>query len=320
MQKFSLAVRKAASPWASSEFAMRVLDGLGQRQKRLPCKYFYDAQGSELFEKITRLPEYYLARAETAILEAHAAEIADGMPEGTVVVEFGSGSSRKTEILLNSLPQPRAYIPIDVSEDALCGAKQRLAKRFPALAVYPIAADFARGAALPSPFRPAPKIGFFPGSTIGNFAPPDAIALLRVMRAMLAPGGRLIIGADLKKDPRILVRAYDDSAGTTAAFNLNLLARINRELEGTFDLGLFRHEAIYDPREGRMEMRLRAKKAHGARVLGREFQFLVGEAIHTENSYKFSIPQFLELAGQGGWQPRRLWQDAQNFFSVHELG
>jgi len=319
MQKFSLAVRKTA-PWASSEFAMSVLDGLAQRQKTLPCKYFYDARGSELFEKITRLPEYYLTRAETAILKAHAAEIADGVPEGAVVVEFGSGSSRKTEILLGSLPQPRAYVPIDVSEDALCGAKRRLAKRLPALAVHPIAADFARGAALPSVFRSAPKIGFFPGSTIGNFAPPDAIALLRAMRALLAPGGRLIIGADLKKDPRLLIRAYDDSAGTTAAFNLNLLARINRELEGTFDLDQFRHEAMYDPREGRMEMRLRARQAHGARVLGQEFQFLAGEAIHTENSYKFSIPQFRELARHGGWQPRRLWCDAQNFFSVHELG
>jgi dimethylhistidine N-methyltransferase len=318
MLKLGLAPRKIA-PRASSEFAAAVLGGLSQRHKSLPCKYFYDARGSELFEEITRLPEYYLTRAETAVLEAHAVEMAAGVPEGAVVVEFGSGSSRKTEILLGALPRPRAYVPIDVSEDALCGAKLRLCSLFPALAVHPIAADFARDATLPSDFGAEPKLGFFPGSTIGNFSPPEAIALLRAMRAVLAPGGRLIIGADLQKDPRTLIRAYDDRAGITAAFNLNLLARINRELEGTFDLDAFRHEAIYDPREGRMEMRLRVKKTHAASVLGREFQFLSGEAIHTENSYKFSIPQFQELARLGGWEPRRLWCDAQNLFSVHEL-
>jgi dimethylhistidine N-methyltransferase len=318
MLRFNLALRKSA-PWASSQFALSVMNGLSEQHKSLPCKYFYDARGSELFEKITMLPEYYLTRTETAILEAHAAKIVDGVQGGAVVVEFGSGSSRKTEILLAALPSPRAYLPIDISKDALCGARQRLAKRFPALAVHPIAADFSCCAALPPDFAPYPKIGFFPGSTIGNFSLPEAIALLRAMRAILAPGGRLIIGADLKKDPRTLIRAYDDTAGITAAFNLNLLARINRELEGTFDLDAFRHEAIYNPREGRMEMGLRVKKTHATSVFGKRFQFFAGEFIHTENSYKFSVPQFQELAQLGGWQPRRLWCDDQNLFSVHEL-
>jgi len=318
MLNLRLAPRKTA-PWENSEFARSVLNGLSARHKSLPCKYFYDARGSKLFEEITRLPEYYLTRTEIAILEAHAADIADAVPEGAIVVEFGSGSSRKTEILLGALPRPRAYVPIDVSETALRDAKLRLRKRFPSLAVHPVAADFSECAALPSSFASDPKLGFFPGSTIGNFSPPEAIALLRVMRAMLAPGGHLIIGADLKKDPRTLIRAYDDAAGVTAAFNLNLLARINRELEGTFDLDAFCHEAVYDPGEGRMEMRLRAKKSHSARVLGTAFQFVAGEAIHTENSYKFSVPQFQEIATLAGWQPRRLWCDDQNLFSAHEL-
>jgi dimethylhistidine N-methyltransferase len=316
--KSNLAPRKTA-PWPNSEFAMGVINGLSSRYKSLPCKYFYDARGSKLFEMITNLPEYYPTRTEIAILEAHAAEIVHGVPGGAMLIEFGSGSSRKTEILLGSLPGLRAYVPIDVSENALHGAEQRLKKRFPALDVQPIAADFSQSAALPSDLASCPKLGFFPGSTVGNYSPSAAVRLLRTMGDMLSPNGRLIIGVDLKKDACQLVRAYNDAEGVTAAFNLNLLARINRELEGTFDLAAFRHKAIYNPREGRIEMHLVAKKTQAVSVLGRWFRFSAGETIHTENSYKYSTGQFQELARISGWQPRQCWSDEQKLFSVHEL-
>jgi dimethylhistidine N-methyltransferase len=318
MPKSNLAPRKIA-PWPDSEFAMSVINGLSNRCKSLSCKYFYDARGSKLFEKITNLPEYYPTRTEIAILAAHAAEIVHGVQGNAILVEFGSGSSRKTEILLGSLPGLRAYVPIDVSENALHGARQRLQERFPALDVHPVAGDFSQSRVLPSNLAWRPKLGFFPGSTIGNFTPSAAIVLLSAMRDMLAPDGRLIIGVDLKKDARQLVRAYSDAAGITAAFNLNLLARINRELEGTFDLEAFRHEAIYNPRESRIEMHLVAKKNQALSVLGRWFRFVAGETIHTENSYKYSTGQFQELARISGWQPRRVWSDERKLFSVHEL-
>jgi dimethylhistidine N-methyltransferase len=316
--KSNFALRIIA-PWPDSEFAMSVMNGLSNRCKSLSCKYFYDARGSELFEKITNLPEYYPTRTEIAILELHAAEIVQGVPYGAILIEFGSGSSRKTEILLAALPGLCAYVPIDVSESALHGAKQRLQNRFPALEVHPIVADFSQSAGLPSNLASLPKLGFFPGSTIGNFSPPSAIRLLRAMRDVLSPEGRLIIGVDLKKDAHKLVRAYNDSEGTTAAFNLNLLARINRELEGRFDVDGFRHEAIYNPLEGRIEMRLVAKKAQAVSVLGSWFQFFAGEIIHTENSYKYYTGQFQDLARAAGWHPNRLWTDEQDLFSVHEL-
>ena len=218
------------------EFAAAVIGGLSRPQKTLPCRYFYDARGSELFEEITRLPEYYPTRTEAAILEANAAEMAADVPKGGALVEFGSGSSLKTEILLRHLPHLGCYVMIDVSESALDDAARRLAARFPTLDVRPIVGDFSFPVALPPDVAARPKTGFFPGSTVGNFTPAEAQRLLRVFRAVLSPGGRLIVGADLKKDPRTLVQAYDDAAGVTAAFNLNLLARINRELGGSFDL------------------------------------------------------------------------------------
>jgi len=313
------ALRQSAAPGQNFEFAASVIEGLSRPRKCLSCRYFYDARGSELFEAITRLPEYYPTRTEIAILDAHAVEIARGVPEGAVLVEFGSGSSRKTEILLAALPKLRAYVPIDVSQSALEGAKQRLSALFPGLVVHPIIANFSQPPALPPVLARKKKLGFFPGSTIGNFPPFDAIRLLRSMRGLLSPGGRMIIGVDLKKDARQLVRAYDDSAGITAAFNLNLLARINRELEGTFDLNAFRHQAVYDPREGRIEMHLISEKNQRASVLGRPFRFFAGETIHTENSYKYSTAQFQELAHSAEWQPGRIWIDNENLFSVIEL-
>jgi dimethylhistidine N-methyltransferase len=306
-------------PAAGDEFAAAVLDGLSRPRKSLPCRFFYDARGSELFEEITRLPEYYPTRTETTILEAHAAAMAEGIPDGGVLIEFGSGSSLKTEILLRELPRLGAYVSIDVSDSALRDAAQRLRARFPTLDVRPIVGDFSCPVALPADLAGRHRTGFFPGSTIGNLTPVEAARLLRVFRAALSTGGRLIVGADLKKDARTLVLAYNDAAGVTAAFNLNLLARINRELAGTFDLDAFRHEAIYNPRDGRIEMHLISLKDQQVRVRGRRFHFRADESIHTENSYKYSVGQFQDLARSAGWQPRRVWTDERHLFSVHEL-
>jgi dimethylhistidine N-methyltransferase len=311
--------RPETLPAEEDDFAAAVLDGLSRPQKALPCRFFYDARGSALFEEITRLPEYYPTRTETAILEAHAAEMVEAVPAGGVLVEFGSGSSLKTEILLRELPRLGAYVCIDVSKSALEDAARRLQARFPTLDVRPIVGDFSRAPALPGDLAGRLKTGFFPGSTIGNLTPAEAQRLLGVFRHVLAPGGRLIVGVDLKKDARQLVLAYNDRAGVTAAFNLNLLARINRELGGTFDLDSFAHDAVYNPREGRIEMYLESLKEQEVRVRGRRFRFRARERIHTENSYKYSIGQFHELARAAGWKARRVWTDRGELFSVHEL-
>jgi dimethylhistidine N-methyltransferase len=301
------------------EFATAVLDGLSRSQKTLPCRFFYDARGSELFEEITRLPEYYPTRTETAILEDHAAEMAAGVPDGGTLIEFGSGSSLKTEILLRHLPRLGAYVPIDVSPSALDEAALRLTARFAGLDVRPVIGDFSKPLALPAELAGGPRTGFFPGSTIGNLTPAEAAHLLGVFRTMLAPRGRLIVGVDLKKDARRLVRAYDDAAGVTAAFNLNLLVRINREIGDAFDLAGFRHKALYNPRQGRIEMHIESTRTQDVKILGRRFRFRAGETIHTENSYKYTIAEFQDLARSAGWKPRRTWTDERNLFSVHEL-
>lgn len=302
-----------------NDFRASVLEGLSRPHKSLSSRFLYDAKGSELFEEITRLPEYYPTRTETAILEAHAAEIVDGVLDGSVLVEFGSGSSCKTEILLGRLPRLSAYVAIDVSQSALRAAKQRLAWHFPHLEIHPILGDFSDRLTLPASIANRKKIGFFPGSTIGNFEPADAVRLLNHFRTILSPGGRLVVGVDLKKDPAMLVRAYDDACGVTAAFDLNLLARINREAGGTFDLASFRHKAIYNADEGRIEMHLESKRDQDVRVSDRVFHFQAGETIHTENAYKYAIAEFRDLARAAQWQPRRVWTDKNNLFSVHEL-
>jgi dimethylhistidine N-methyltransferase len=302
-----------------SELAIAVIDGLSRPKKSLPCRFFYDARGSELFEEITRLPEYYPTRIETGILEDNGHEIVEGIGDRGVLVEFGSGSSRKTEILLRQLPPRVAYVPVDVSESALSEASARLANRFPGLDIRPIVADFSHAVRLPAGLARRLKTGFFPGSTIGNLPPTEAASLLRAFKAMLAPRGRLVIGVDLKKDARRLVLAYNDAAGVTAAFNLNLLHRINREVEHSFDLSSFRHEAIYDPREGRIEMHLVSRADQSVTICGRRFRFSAGETIHTENSYKYTVGEFQDLARSAGWTPSRVWSDAECLFSVHEL-
>jgi dimethylhistidine N-methyltransferase len=301
------------------EFVSAVFDGLMRPRKTLPCRFFYDARGSELFEEITRLAEYYPTRAETAILQAKAAQMAEGSREGGVLVEFGSGSSRKTEILLEQLPRLKAYVSIDISQSALQDAKQRLAARFPNLDVRAIVGDFSCPVTLPADLQACRKLGFFPGSTIGNLTPAEAHRLLRVFRAMLAPNGRLLVGVDLKKDVATLLAAYNDAAGVTAQFNLNLLARINRDIGATFDLAAFRHEAIYNARDGRIEMHLVSLVDQVVQVQDRPIRFAEGETIHTENSYKYTLRQFRDLARSANWRPQRVWTDDERLFSVHAL-
>jgi dimethylhistidine N-methyltransferase len=304
---------------ATHDIAGDVLAGLANAQKSLPSYLFYDARGSRLFEDITRLPEYYPTRTEAAILEAAAPAIGAEAPSGCVLVEFGSGSSRKTEILLGALPSLAAYAPLDVSQSALDDAVTRLALRFPDLRVIPTVGDFVTPLALPARLARRPRLGFFPGSTIGNFAPAHARDLLAHMALTLGASGRLIIGVDLRKDLSILLPAYNDSAGVTAAFNINVLARINRETGADFNLDQFLHSAIFNAAEGRIEMHLVSTAAQRVTLLGRSFDFLAGETIHTENSYKYSIPQFRDLARRAGWEPRRVWTDPDQMFSVHEL-
>ena len=305
-------------------FAHAVINGLAQNAKSLPCRYFYDARGSALFEDITRLPEYYPTRTETAILTDHAAQLGAGS-DGAVLIEFGSGSSIKTELLLAKMPNLAAYVPLDVSESALAEATERLSRRFAHLRILPNVADFDTGPTLPPDLLNAPRIGFFPGSTIGNFEPAEARALLARMRSILGQQSRLIVGADLVKDARTLVAAYDDATGVTAAFNLNLLARINRELGCNFDLDAFAHEAIYDPVRARIEMRLISTCAQIVTLDGegfyrpRFFAFQRGERIHTENSHKFTLQGFQKLAEASGWQVNSLLSDANAWFGVFEL-
>jgi dimethylhistidine N-methyltransferase len=301
------------------QFAIDVVQGLSKTKKTLPCRYFYDARGSELFEEITRLPEYYPTRTEAGILSAHAPEIVGPIGGGELLVEFGSGSSLKTEILLDHIAAHVAYVPIDVSDTALADAESRLKRRYPALDVRPIVGDFSQPLELPTDLAARRKTGFFPGSTIGNLTRPDAKKLLSAFGRVLGADGRLIIGIDLKKDPHTLVRAYNDEAGVTAAFNLNLLSRINRELDGTFDERAFRHEAIYDPREGRIEMHLVSERDQEVALCGRVFQFHRGESIHTENSHKYTVEEFRNLAEASGWKPRHVWTDAAGLFSIHAL-
>ncbi|MDX2287290.1 MAG: L-histidine N(alpha)-methyltransferase [Hyphomicrobiaceae bacterium] len=307
---------------ASSEvddFATAVLSGLSSTPKSIPPRYFYDARGSRLFEAITALPEYYPTRTEIAILDSAAREIAVASDPRTVLVELGSGSSRKTEMLLAAMPGLSAYVPIDVSPTALVDASQRLAKRFPRIPVRPVVGDFTRLSALPPEFGDRPQLGFFPGSTIGNFTPAAAKQLLVHWRGLLGRRGRFVVGVDLEKSPRELVSAYDDAQGVTADFNLNLLHRINRELDGTFDLARFQHVARWNDRERRIEMHLVSRAPQEVQVLGRTIAFAEGESIHTENSYKYTVSRFRTLAEDAGWTPRAVWLDAAERFSVHEL-
>ncbi len=305
---------------ATRTFAEDVMAGLMAEPKRLPPKYFYDQRGSRLFEEITQLPEYYPTRTETAILQAHAAEIAKLIPADAAVVEFGAGSVAKARILLGAAgSQVSAYVPVDISGEFLSNGAQRLREDMPKLQVLPVAADFTRPFELPAGVGAKPRVGFFPGSTIGNFEPHEAHAFLRHAAALLGRGALLIIGVDLVKDPAILNAAYNDAAGVTAAFNLNLLERINRELDGEFKLEKFCHRAFYNREKQRVEMHLVSLARQKVRVMGKLIDFRRGETIHTENSYKYTVELFRSHARSAGWTPAAFWLDEQNFFSVHAL-
>ncbi len=314
----SLAAR-IPEPSPDAQFAADIVRGLSRRQKSLPSRYFYDARGSELFEEITRLPEYYPTRSEIEVLDAHATRLMRNVGPDHAIVELGSGSSRKTELLLDAAPRLSAYVPIDVSETALTEARQRLSARHPRLRIWPVVADFTDLGALPAGLEMTSKIGFFPGSTIGNFDAGDARALLSSVRRLLQPRGRLIIGVDLVKDVDTLVAAYDDRAGVTAAFNLNILERINRTFGHTFDVTTFRHVAIYDKALSRIEMHLESRREQTVRLLDRWFRFERGETIHTESSHKYTVAGFGDLAREAGWEVGETFTDQKGFFSVHDL-
>ena len=299
-------------------FARDAIEDLSQRPKRLSPKYFYDAAGSELFEAITRLPEYYPTRTELSILRDRGDDISAIIPKGAALVEFGAGATTKVRLLLENCAIG-AYVPVDISGDFLQGQANALRRDFPGLAVYPVAADFTAPFALPDAVAAMPKVGFFPGSTLGNFEPHEACAFLRSAREILGKGAQMIIGVDLEKDERVLYDAYNDAAGVTARFNLNVLVRINRELGGNFDLSAFTHRAIYNRERHRIEMHLISKKSQSVRLLGTSFTFRAGESIHTESSYKYSLDRFAALARGSGWTPRASWTDKAGMFSVHAL-
>jgi len=302
----------------TSAFAGDVIGDLSQHPKRLSPKYFYDAAGSELFEQITVLPEYYPTRTELGILRDRGGEIAANIPNGAALVEFGAGATTKVRLMLQHC-EFSAYVPVDISGDFLNAQADGLRGDFPVLGVYPVAADFTAPFALPSAVADMPKVGFFPGSTLGNFEPQEAAAFLRTAREILGRGAQMIIGVDLEKEERVLYDAYNDSAGVTARFNLNVLARINRELGGNFDLSAFTHRSIYNRDRHRIEMHLISRKAQNVRILGNNFSFRPGESIHTENSYKYSLERFTALARHSGWSVRESWTDKARMFSVHAL-
>jgi dimethylhistidine N-methyltransferase len=302
----------------TSAFAGDVIGDLSRQPKRLSPKYFYDAAGSELFEQITLLPEYYPTRTELSILRDRGSAIAAIVPKGAALVEFGAGATTKARLLLNQCAFG-AYVPVDISGDFLEAQADALRKDFPDLGVYPVTADFTAPFALPEAVAAMPKVGFFPGSTVGNFEPHEACAFLRSAREILGQGAQMVIGVDLEKDERVLYKAYNDAAGVTGRFNLNVLHRINRELGGNFDLSAFTHRAIYNRERHRIEMYLISRKAQTVRALGRSFSFRAGESIHTENSYKYSLERFTALAQGSGWMPRECWTDSAGMFSVHAL-
>jgi dimethylhistidine N-methyltransferase len=305
---------------ARADFRADVLRGLRRPHKRLPCKYFYDDAGSRLFDRICELPEYYPTRTELALLRDHAPAMAERLGAGCLVVEYGSGSGNKTRLLLDALERPAAYLPVDIAREHLLRSAQALATEYPGLAVRPVCADFARPFALP-PGLPAAarRVVYFPGSTIGNFSPRVARRLLRGMARLVGPGGAVLIGVDLIKDPRVLERAYDDAAGVTAAFNKNLLARINRELGGDFRPERFDHHALYNPTYGRIEMHLISRRRQTVRIAGERIHFAEGEAIRTECSYKYTVRGFQALAARAGLLARQVWTDPGRRFSVQFL-
>lgn len=304
----------------TERFLDDVLHGLSLAPKTLPCKYFYDETGSRLFDEICRLDEYYPTRTETAIMQSHAGEMAALLGRDVVLVEYGSGSSTKSRILLDSLPDLAAYVPIDISREHLCRSADCLACEYAGLPIHPVCADYTAPFRLPTFGREDARWSvYFPGSTIGNFHQPEAVRFLRQIARVVGPGGGLLIGVDLKKDTRVLEAAYNDRRGITAAFNMNLLRRINRELGANFNSKQFRHFAFYNEFCGRIEMHLLSLSDQTVRIDREEMAFEAGERIFTECSYKYSLAEFARLAGEAGFTVRKVWTDPAHVFSVQYL-
>jgi dimethylhistidine N-methyltransferase len=304
---------------ATDNFLEEVLAGLRQPVKRLPSKYFYDERGSQLFDDICELPEYYPTRTEMALLRDISADVAALVGEGATVIEFGSGSSTKIRILLDALDSPLAYVPVDISREHLLMSAKGLAGNYPDLRVVPVCADYTQPFEVPQIDGEKVRAGFFPGSTIGNFTRSEAISFLQAAATDLGHNNGLLIGVDLRKDVETLHAAYNDSAGVTAAFNLNLLHRINREIGGDFDTDSFAHDARWVPEFGRIEMHLVSVCAQTVSIGGESFEFKSGESIHTEDSRKYDVEGFKDLAREAGWNSIDCWTDPDDLFSIHLL-
>jgi dimethylhistidine N-methyltransferase len=299
------------------EFRRAVLDGLSARPRAIPAKFLYDARGSALFDEICELPEYYLTRTEKAVLKQRAHEIGRRAGPGCALIEFGSGSSVKSRLLIEALPKLALYAPIDISREHLDATAAQLRRDYPKLRVEPVCADFM--GPVPPIESQGRRLGFFPGSTIGNLTPNEATAFLRNVRALVGDDGALVIGVDLRKNPQRLHDAYNDSAGVTAAFTLNLLRRMNRELQATFDLSAFAHEAFYDEARGRIEIYFRSLDRQSVTVAGQRFDFAAGERVHTEYSYKYDAAGLATLAESGGFRIAETWTDPERLFAVAYL-
>jgi dimethylhistidine N-methyltransferase len=308
---------KVAETADREEFRSAVLEGLSARPRAIPSKFLYDARGSALFDDICELPEYYLTRTETAILKQRAGEIGRRAGPGCALIEFGSGSSVKSRLLIEALPKLALYAPIDISREHLDATAAQLRHDYPKLKVEPVCADFM--GPVPPIESKGRRLGFFPGSTIGNLTPKEATAFLRNVRTLVSDDGALVLGADLKKDPQRLHDAYNDAAGVTAAFTLNLLRRMNRELQATFDLSAFAHEAFYDEAEGRIEIYFRSLRQQTVTVAGQRFEFAAGERVHTEYSYKYDTAGLAALADSGGFRIAEIWTDPERLFAVAYL-
>jgi dimethylhistidine N-methyltransferase len=302
-------------------FEAAILAGFRRPQKTIPCRFLYDEYGSQLFDRICRLPEYYPTRTELGILEAAAPAIAAHMGRGVQLLELGSGSSHKIRLLLDLLEQPTGYVPVDISSEHLRRAAEAVARDHPAIPVTAICADYTVDFELPPELEDGfcKRVAFFPGSTIGNLLPEEALALLRSCAKLVGRGGDMLVGVDLKKPKPILDAAYNDAEGVTAEFNLNLLTRINRELGADFDLGRFEHVAFYNEAEGRIEIYIESRVDQLVHIAGHGFRLAAGERIHSEYSYKYGLEDFRTLARRAGWIPVDQWVDAENLFSVHYL-
>jgi L-histidine N-alpha-methyltransferase len=316
----AMIARRGEANAGRTQFLRDVLHGLSRTRKEIPCKYLYDELGSTLFDEICALEEYYLTRTEVAILREHAPAMAAALGDDCELIEFGSGSGLKTRLLLERLRAPRAYVPIDISREPLERSARDLADRFPGLRVHTVHADFTGPFSIPETGEPrARRVVYFPGSTIGNFSPEAALILLRSIVRQVGAGGGLLIGIDLEKEKPIVWPAYNDRRGVTAAFNLNILARINSELDADFDLDAFEHRADYLRELERVEMHLVSRQAQVVHIAGRKFEFVEGETIRTECSYKYSLEHFNRLTKRAGFTLNRQWLDAHGYFSVQYL-